>query len=392
MNKVLILISKHGNHLDWIVNLFHQNCIHKQSESLNSTSSMVMNELSQKHDCSSVLSNDWKYFYKNNEITIKFYNGNFDNHQSQNYDKKFYIYTSLLQEQTISNIQNVEGFETIIFSHDEISEFKDDEIVDICNDKKIKIITNSLNSKERYIKNHVYYDPYLSCISSFYLTNYNWLSFEKRKSYREELVSSYYKKNHRKERDIVFEQLENFLHKRNQRITVKDYLYNYIDEVKKIQFHDKIYKNRGYHTTTFTDYINSVVTLYFETHLEISNFYISEKTMKSFLFSNVGVIPVLVNDKKTQKLLIDDGFWAMNFDFYDEDFQGNSLEYITSNLQKTFEHILHIYLNDGKKNYEKTYQILYEQNKDKLNQNTEKMLEICENFQDKKDLIDFILI
>lgn len=179
-----------------------------------------------------------------------------------------------------------------------------------------KFITSGIYnsfSHDRY-----YYNYKLSFGYFYYLLGFYHLRFDKINIEKENLLGTYLKKGYRPQRDELYDKV---VEKFDNKDKIKNYSFmfdNNISMALDLKFYFGWMKN---HTTSFTDYMRSLFILNFESDGPDvpNNHHITEKTVKSILFSKLNIPSILFAHQEILIKLKEDGFWFLNFDFIDFD-------------------------------------------------------------------------
>lgn len=135
------------------------------------------------------------------------------------------------------------------------------------------------------------------------------------------------------------------------------------------------------HISSYTDYIQSVCNLIFETkHFDEDKVFFSEKTLKSLLFSNQNIFFIWAGSHTLFKELIKKGFWFLNCEFYDGDIKESLIK------SATYLKDLKLEFGDG----DKVYEELLKKYKSNLQNNVKLTMDIIENYENSKILLDLI--
>ena len=168
-------------------------------------------------------------------------------------------------------------------------------------------------SHDRYYYNHKLAFGYFYYLLGFYHLGFDNINIEK-----ENLLGSYLKKGYRAQRDELYDRV---VEKFDNKDKIKNYSFKFDNNISMaldLKFYFGWMKN---HITSFTDYMRSLFILNFESDGpdEPNNHHITEKTVKSILFSKLNIPSILFAHQEILLKLKEDGFWFLNFDFIDFD-------------------------------------------------------------------------
>lgn len=250
-----------------------------------------------------------------------------------------------------------------------------------------------------------YYEPFLNLLYFYYIYGFDFLSYRYLKVDKQNLIGLYLKKNYKPERDSLYDKIG----KKFIDANVNDELLEIYDTTcnkptfltELITIHNQIGWEKN-HYSTYTDYLTSVCAFLFETtnHKTFgwpsnskNRQYITEKTLKSILFSKLN-IPFITDMNPYNFLELHNmGFWFMNTEFFD--FQKiHSDDEISENFElsiiKSVEHVIELY----KQNYgdlNKTHFKLEQLYADKMQNNFNQFMKYLEEPKNCDKLIEFIL-
>jgi hypothetical protein len=222
--------------------------------------------------------------------------------------KSFKGYDKLIQTQTVENYH--------------ISNYELKEYLDAGN---ISLSSASISFEHP----NFHYDPIFNLIFFYNHYGYNFLNYYKFDN-KSNLLGVYYQNNKggffakKQKRNLIFnkvyELLDNDLH------CFKSNDYN----LKSILQPYSTFGHWGNnHISSYTDYMTTVCNLVFETLDEDSNnedgtnhmhkrLYITEKTLKTIIFSEANIFFIWYGPKKLLKHLTNLGFWFLNLEFYSD--------------------------------------------------------------------------
>jgi len=230
----------------------------------------------------------------------------------KNYEAIFIFHFGLGMVKTVSNKYNnifIECDETLPVNRKKI-------INQILKTKSNKIITTG---KVELIQNENIFSNYKLAFHFFYYyLGFYHLSLEEFNIEKQNLLGTYLKKNYVNDRDVLYNKI---LKKFKDKNKLKNYSTNFdfnLSLLLDLKFHDGWIKN---HISTYTDYMKSLFILNFESDAPcvIENYHITEKTIKSILFSKLNIPTILFAHQDMLLKLKEDGFWFLNFDFIDFD-------------------------------------------------------------------------
>lgn len=149
------------------------------------------------------------------------------------------------------------------------------------------------------------------------------------------------------------------------------------------------------HMSTYTDYNTSVCNIIFETidslgtnHNGSGRFMLTEKTLKSLLFSKGEIFFMWYGHEMFLPYLQEQDFWFLNFEFYDPNDKQNGETPIFNSLIKTTK-----YLKDLKKQLgtnENVYKYLLNNYRDKLENNSKSIDRLLNNCDIKDKVINLL--
>lgn len=209
------------------------------------------------------------------------------------------------------------------------------------------------------------------------------------------LLGYYHTNGYKGDRDRIIKNIKNTFDKK--------YLKNYTKSKFSVGETMDLFMDVGWkknHVNGYADIINSCVFLNFESDgigsYLYGKYHITEKTLKSILFSKLGIPSILYASDRLLIELYDAGFWFLNYEFLNIEALRN-LKSITERrdlLEKSIIDSIYYCTNIFDKNngnienVSKELQILFG---DKMNKNYELFIDITKDKQLNNQLLDFIL-
>lgn len=303
-------------------------------------------------------------------------------------DKIFTFTNDLSHENydlTIKAVSNLPEKEEIIYDYYILSNVEEPLQFD---EKEKKFLENNIILSSTYINNFEHKNLYCSYLFSlyyfFYDKGFNFLNYYPSNE-KDNLVGVYNKEIKKLGKPNQFGKQKYIDITYN---IIGDDLYDYsipnykLKELIAFQSKDNkitLDKWKNNYISSYTDIIRSVCFLMVETWQETGyegRDYITEKTLKSILFSKVNSFPILICSDKIKNEMVNDGFWFLNTEF--------------DNLQQTllFLNKIKPKTDDSNKDVYKKLLSLYG---DKLNTNSEVFDKLIENHPKKDYILNLIL-
>lgn len=351
-----------------------------------------------------------KYFfnYNNYDIEFKFINNGQDNcfsfsqflNLKKNYDKIILIksknFYKDLDQNEIHEIKKIAPVVQTIFLNVEESITQE---INLQRSEQLnyKIITcdflNKYNSSQNILS-----IPFLSFFHFFFEYGFNYLNLNEFNNQKKYLIGTYHRKNYKTERDQLLKQIKQILPKDE---LLKIYKSQFMDidnirEVSKYLNYNKGYWNRN-HISTYTDFVESVVNLIFETKIDYntSDIFFTEKTFKSLLFSKLNIYTIMFSSVANLIYLRDNGYWFLNFEYIDFDKFSKTDNYknyqmVNKSILKTIQFLHDIY---EKSNYDINivYEKLNYKFKQKLQNNYNLIFDEIGNSKNSDTILNFLL-
>lgn len=243
-----------------------------------------------------------------------------------------------------------------------------------------------------YVHKNVYYDYRFTFYFFFHHAGFNFLNFYPNDTTKKHLVGTYHSERMKNDGEGRF-WLSN-MHNAFKNI-LNDDLFSY--GVSDFKLKDLLlYQGRdgkktlnlwnGHFVSSYTDITNSVCFLSIETWMEDGEGgmdYLTEKTFKSILYSKVTSFPILYVSKKILDIMINDGFWFLNVEFYNP-----KSDNVHDSILATMSYLKDLKLELGSNvDVHKHLMIKY---KHKLEKNSKLIDEILSDIPNRSNLINLI--
>lgn len=318
----------------------------------------------------------FKYFKRTIFIDFRFFFENFDEHELYIFNKN-------------------QSIEYVFFSVEErTTRDLDKSLLDAHN---LKIITCDFDSNLKHEKIFSY--PFLSFFHFFYVHGYNYLNFYDFNNTKTNLIGTYIRKNYKTERDFLIKKVEDKFdtsYKSLLKIFELEFYKN--EKIKEITDFYNVNLNfwDKNHISSYTDYINSVCILLFETDADMSTdrIFFTEKTFKALLFSKLNIPFLIFCPIGNLLYLKENGYWFLNFEFIDFDKFGNNSDFnskhLVDSILKSTDFLLKKYQeHDGDLN--KIHLFLIDQYGEKMQNNFNSIMNELVNPSLNEEFLDFIL-
>ena len=251
-----------------------------------------------------------------------------------------------------------------------------------------------------------HYNPFFNLVFFYYHYGYNFLNYYKFNK-KENLLGVYHKPvegiaNGKAQRNYLYSKIKEILNDDLVSYESKDYNLKLL-----LQPYDKFGHWGNNHITSYIDFTTSVCNIVFETlnasaHFEddaidTDNYgrqYITEKTLKVFLFSEENIFFIWYGPVKLYKYLMDMGFWFLNSEFYDEsiriprNYQLPGFSYMEQSVVDTSKYLKS--LKEEYKTNENVHQHLMEKYGHRLEKNVQLFKEILNSYSKKDEVINLI--
>lgn len=323
-----------------------------------------------------------QYLCDNTEIHLL---QNYQEIKKDDYDK-IYEFVSYQRDINYQNL-NTEKYEKIFINIGERTTTKDKIDSELNGNKLIS------GANCDYVNS--FYDYKLNLLYFYYYYGFNYLRYKYRKVEKQNMLGTYWFPNYKKERDEQVKKIKKQISFPIDFYSETNDLNTY--ECIRIMERDNWDRN---HISSWTDYETSVVGYVFETlhhTVEYNSYnrleYLGEKTLKPLLFSFLKMPFILDCNPYSFISLMKDGYWFLNSEFFD--FSDNdSVEVLTKkfseSLKKSISLLEKMYI-DNSGNLEKISDILYNEYKNKIDNNFLKINEDINYPKNGEELLKFIL-
>ncbi len=276
-----------------------------------------------------------------------------------------------------------------------------DVIEDKFTDELIEQFLNNGNTFLSYVTSKVKHDnflfaPLFGFVLHYYELGFKFLNYYKNSNTnKNQLLGAYCNKTHiggslNTRRTEIFDRLEEILEADCKRYESPNSSFDML--VDSYRYFGQWF---NVHMSGYTDYNTSACNIIFETidslgthHNSIGRFMLTEKTLKSLLFSKEEIFFMWYGHEMFLPYLQEQGFWFLNFEFYDPDDTENGETAIYNSLIKTAK-----YLKDLKNQMgtnESVYKYLLNNYRDKLENNSKSMDRLLNNCDIKDKVINLL--
>lgn len=232
-----------------------------------------------------------------------------------------------------------------------------------------------------------YYEPLFNLNFFYYYYGYNYLNYYKFNTNKNNLVGMYFKEGGKSWRDDMFKVVKKSLKDDFNTYISKDY-----NPKKLFEPYSEITFNLWgtNHINSYIDYKTSTCNLVFETlqkdaNNEVGNKmygrrYITEKTLKTILFSEENIFFIWYGPEDIYKYLTNIGIWFLNSEYY--------VDCIENSVYKTIDELKKMKEELADNNL--VYESLLEKYGSKLENNVHIFNSLLEEYYKKDDIINFI--
>lgn len=354
---------------------------------------------------SSTINGNFSFNYQGIIIDIKFLNNlNFNNPDNinklkslintTNYDKIFILQKF---DNIVNNTINIKNLEILYFKVDENYHKTDDEIKTFLS--KNRILSSASISFEH---DNFYFEPTINLFALYYMLGLDYIAYKPIDVIKQNLMGMYYLPKYKNVRDKFYNIIKNIFESSELELPV---IYDTnLDKPKIIsQFLENNYGHwQRNHISTYLDYITSVCGFVFDTlnHESMEGpsdgthrFYINEKSLKAILFSKLNIPFIIDTNPYNFKLLNELGFWFLNSEFHNFDFEKNEQnlkEDMKHSLIKSIEYLISIY-KENENDLNKTHKVLVNKFESKMQNNYNTFIKYLSEPKDGDKLLNFIL-
>lgn len=297
--------------------------------------------------------------------------------------KNYKIYKQENKTDTlILGLTNGESVESYCTNQQELINW----MVEFLNDNNYLLLTTT-DYNIPFSHENIFYHPFLNIVKWYYYLGYRYLNFYSQQK-KDHLLGIYH--GNRKEeygsewRNRISNNLTNILNDDYYIYTKPSIAMEEI--VDSIKWTNNLVWDKN-HSTSYLDYNQSAMNLIWESEHEKGRPRITEKTLKAILFSKAGIFFMWYGSETMYKVLVDNGFWFLNFDFYDVNQPINPLE---NSVYKVAEYLKELKIKYGTDT--EVYNFLLDQYGSKLESNFNKLQNLIKNSPFEKKFLDAIIL
>ncbi len=335
---------------------------------------------------SNTLNNLIKFKYKNTEIHV------YTKPQkiTEDFDKIYYFskYVRRGDSKRVNKNKNTKEYEHILVNVGERTSVTGEMYEELNGHKLISGANCEMDG--------VFYDYRFNLIYFYYYFGFNYLRYKYREVKKQSVLGLYWHPYYKKERDVQVEFMKKASNFPIDFYSSENELSTY--ECLRTITRDNWEKN---HISSWTDYETSMVGYVFETLHHSTEFeskhrleYIGEKTLKPLLFSFLKMPFILDCNPYSFIDLNKDGYWFLNSEFFEGNVRKDNFTTLKEKLSHSIENSIH-YLQDMYYTHmgdiDKMNGLLYEEYKDKIDNNHKKIINEVYNPTAGEELLKFIL-
>ena len=254
------------------------------------------------------------------------------------------------------------------------------------------------------------YSPMLNLIWFYYKFGFDMLNIQYNEIKKSNLIGGYVTKGNKAIRDLIYEKIENLFDNSN----ISKFLKRYDifedsrkpkEMIKKFNKDSSPIEFQGWdraHYSTFTDYQTSVVGFLFEgldsielegPNRDSARHYITEKTLKAILFSNLNV-PFIVDMNPYDFIMLSErGYWFLNSEFFDLN-KDYSVKDLSLKFQKSIEdsvkYVIKLFKDNGE-SLDETHKYFKSKYGHKMENNYSLFMKELNNPSDSDKMINFLV-
>lgn len=392
MKKILFLIPNTNFSFIFLFKIF------LKYEKINNNKSLLeigqRHILSKKNNIIGFSDLEWSFVYRNNKIDVILSDLNsLDDSYKAKYDD-IIVFES---RHDFNNHQEYsDNVKYIFLATDELPHTTEN--VEYLIKQGSKIISSSNIYIDKKYPNGYFYEYKLSFLFYYYFLGLYHLPLENPNISKKNILGFYHKVDYKNDRDEIINKINKIFKNKNNNL-LKNYSISYDDDFASL-IDLKYFNGWGkVHITSYTDYINSICTLIFESDGPWSDipgqYHPTEKLVKSLIFSKLNILSLLYCNDNLMIELYQDGFWFLNFNFIDFKIfiKSNSrdrLNMIVNSIENSIEFLLDVFQKNNN-DLQKTNKNINEMFSYKMQNNYKLFNEVIKDIKIQDDIMDFIL-